>query len=184
MKARASRFVFPTAITLRFAGLSFAQVPDISLSGAVAGPGGTVVPSVNISVRNLNTGSVTETVTDAAGHYFVRMLPPGDYEVSASAQGFNSSVATVTLAAGTPQTLNLTLAAPAPTSTLANAPSSSKTEPSLSDLGFSPEQTQSNAREQALLDKRTHNAQSPSDSGLDHCCSPDRDHRHLHQRRR
>src|ERR1035438_2642256 len=39
---------------------------------------------------------------------------------------------------------------------LPNAPSSSKTEPSLADLGLSPEQTQGNAREQALLDKRTH----------------------------
>jgi hypothetical protein len=39
---------------------------------------------------------------------------------------------------------------------LPNAPSSSKTEPSLSDLGFTPEQVQSNAKEQALLDKRTH----------------------------
>src|ERR1017187_6552432 len=39
---------------------------------------------------------------------------------------------------------------------LPNAPSSSTTAPSLSDLGLSPEQTQGNSREQALLDKRTH----------------------------
>jgi len=39
---------------------------------------------------------------------------------------------------------------------LPNAPSSSSTAPSLSDLGLTPEQTQGNAREQALLDKRTH----------------------------
>jgi hypothetical protein len=42
---------------------------------------------------------------------------------------------------------------PAPQS-LPNAPSSSK--PSLGDLGFPPEQTQANPKEQALLDKRTH----------------------------
>ena len=41
-----------------------------------------------------------------------------------------------------------------PSENLPNAPSSSG--PSLSDLGFSPEQTTANAREQALLDKRTH----------------------------
>lgn len=39
---------------------------------------------------------------------------------------------------------------------LPNAPSSSKTEPSLEDLGFGKSETQSNAKEQALLDKRTH----------------------------
>jgi hypothetical protein len=38
---------------------------------------------------------------------------------------------------------------------LPNAPSSSKTEPSLEDLGFSASQAQGDARRQALLDKRT-----------------------------
>lgn len=45
---------------------------------------------------------------------------------------------------------------PATQENLPNAPSTTTTAPSLSDLGISPEQTQGNAREQALLDKRTH----------------------------
>jgi len=44
----------------------------------------------------------------------------------------------------------------APAGNLPNAPSSSKTEPSLQELGFPPDQTQANPKEQALLDKRTH----------------------------
>jgi hypothetical protein len=43
-----------------------------------------------------------------------------------------------------------------PPEQLPNAPSSSASAPSLTDLGFPPEATQSNAKEQALLDKRTH----------------------------
>ncbi len=43
-----------------------------------------------------------------------------------------------------------------PSSDLPNAPSSTKTEPSLEDLGFSPSQAQGDAKRQALLDKRTH----------------------------
>jgi hypothetical protein len=39
---------------------------------------------------------------------------------------------------------------------LPNAPSSTKTEPSLEDLGFSASQAQGDAKRQALLDKRTH----------------------------
>jgi hypothetical protein len=39
---------------------------------------------------------------------------------------------------------------------LPNAPSTSKSEPSLEDLGFSAAESQSNAKQQALLDKRTH----------------------------
>ena len=57
--------------------------------------------------------------------------------------------------------MNVTLAASqaqpqTPTSNLPNAPSSSKTAPSIQDLGFPADQTQGNAKEQALLDKRTH----------------------------
>ncbi|MGH9529107.1 MAG: hypothetical protein ACRD2S_04225 [Terriglobales bacterium] len=44
----------------------------------------------------------------------------------------------------------------APQNNLPNAPSSSKTEPSLQDLGFPADQTQPNPEEQARLDKRTH----------------------------
>jgi hypothetical protein len=43
-----------------------------------------------------------------------------------------------------------------PPEQLPNAPSSNVPAPSLKDLGFPPEATQSNAKEQALLDKRTH----------------------------
>jgi hypothetical protein len=43
-----------------------------------------------------------------------------------------------------------------PPADLPTAPSSSKTEPSLEDLGFSASQAQGDAQRQALLDKRTH----------------------------
>jgi hypothetical protein len=43
-----------------------------------------------------------------------------------------------------------------PSGDLPNAPSSTKTEPSLEDLGFSASQAQGDARQQPLLDKRTH----------------------------
>ena len=43
-----------------------------------------------------------------------------------------------------------------PPGDLPNAPSSSKTEPSLEDLGFSASQAQGDLKRQALLDKRTH----------------------------
>jgi hypothetical protein len=67
------------------------------------------------------------------------------------AQAGNNSPATA------PQ--NQTTASPSqnkPAEQLPNAPSSTTSAPSLTDLGFPPEATQSNAKEQALLDKRTH----------------------------
>jgi hypothetical protein len=46
--------------------------------------------------------------------------------------------------------------AQAPGENLPEAPSSNRKEPSLGDLGITPEQTQGNSQQQALLDKRTH----------------------------
>jgi Carboxypeptidase regulatory-like domain len=108
----------------------------------------------------LNTGGLTETQADSAGRFRLFRLAPGDYEVTASADGFSATTAKVTLNLGGDQTLNLSVTAAsaqpqAPGANLPNAPSSSKTEPSLSGLGFSQEQVQGNGKEQALLDKRT-----------------------------
>jgi len=109
----------------------------------------------------LNTGQSADSQTDAAGSFTLPKLTPGDYEVSVTADGLAPQVVKVTLTSSAAQTLKVALAAtPAqpqtPAANLPNAPSSSKTEPSVSDLGFTPEQAQGNAKEQALLDKRTH----------------------------
>jgi hypothetical protein len=99
----------------------------------------------------------------------VSNLAPGEYEVSVAAEGFDTKTAKVTLAVGTTQTTDLTLTAQqgqseapgnnptaVPADNLPNAPSSSRPAPSLEDLGFPSTATQGNAKEQALLDKRTH----------------------------
>ena len=135
-----------------------AQEAKSTLSGTVKDSSGKALANAKVSLKNLSTGQSTETQTDSAGLYNVANLVAGEYEVSASVEGVGTGNVKVTLAAGSPQTVNLALSsAPAGApSELPNAPSSSKTEPSLEDLGFSKTETQSNATQQALLDKRTH----------------------------
>jgi hypothetical protein len=121
-----------------------AQAGGATLSGTVTDTAGAAVANANLTIKNAAAGQSVEAQTDSAGKYTVPNLTAGDYEVSIVAEGFATQVSKVTLAAGTRQSLNLTLLPPGA------AP------PSLKDLGFAPAQTQGNAQAQALLDKRSH----------------------------
>jgi hypothetical protein len=164
MNARAAKLVLAVAILmvpLLIAAPLGAQVAGATLSGTVTDASGAVVPNAKISVKNLDTGQSSATQSNSAGLYNLENLTPGDYEVTISADGFGTKVARMALTGGATLTMNAALSAPqaqpqATTDNLPNAPSSSKTAPSLQDLGFPPDQTQGNAKEQALLDKRTH----------------------------
>ncbi|MGC2447938.1 MAG: carboxypeptidase-like regulatory domain-containing protein [Candidatus Sulfotelmatobacter sp.] len=140
-------FVLPTHPLL-------AQDVTSTLSGTVTDSSGKVVTNAKVSLKDLKTGQSSETVTDSAGHFSIANLAAGDYEVSALSEAGTGAPQRVTLTAGSAPSLNLSLGQQE--GKLPNAPSASKTEPSLEDLGFSAAESQSNARQQALLDKRTH----------------------------
>jgi len=110
-----------------------AQVVGATISGTVTDPSGSKMPGVQISISNVGTGIATTTVTKAEGSFNVPNLQPGNYEVSASAQGFSTLVRKgLTLTVGQELILNLalqvgsmneqvTVTAEAPTVNLANA---------------------------------------------------------------
>lgn len=127
-----------------------AQATQATLSGTVTSSSGAAVANAKISVENLRSGEIATAQTSSDGVYKVPNITPGEYEVSAAADGFTPKVSNITIGAGGAETMNMAL------DTLPNAPSSAQTQPSLQDLGFPAEQTQANPKEQALLDKRTH----------------------------
>jgi len=149
--------LFVQAIFLSvLACISFAQDNPASLSGSVKDASGKSIAAAAVTVKNLNTGQSFDAQTDSAGHYSIANLPPGEYEVSCSANGLSATPAHIRLAAGSQQQVSLSVQAQAPSQELPNAPGASKSEPTLEDLGFSPSEAQANARQQALLDKRSH----------------------------
>ena len=86
------------------------QVVGGTFSGTVSDPTGAVIPGVQFSIKNTATGVVTNVTTDSAGLYEAPNLVPGPYQVTVSAQGFQTEVRTgITLTIGGQQVLNLTL---------------------------------------------------------------------------
>jgi hypothetical protein len=155
---RAGRLLF---LLLLIPNLSQAQAVT-TLSGAITDSSGRGVADAKVSVKSIATGQSTQTQTDSSGQYSVPNLEPGDYVVTASADGFAAKAANVTLTGANPLTVNLILTAGStqnqaaePQSELPNAPSSAPPPPSLGDLGFTPQQTQANTQLQAMLTKRT-----------------------------
>ena len=132
-----------------------------TLSGTVATASGVAISTAKMSAKNLNTGQSSDAQSDSLGRFKMPPLAPADYEITISAEGFAPKVVKIALSPGATQDLTFALtaaqgASQTPAVTLPNAPSNSQTEPTLSDLGFTPEQTQGDVRQQALLDKRTH----------------------------
>jgi len=145
-----------------------------ALTGRVTDASSNAVPNATVTVttvESVENGQTRSTTTGTDGTYRFDGLPPGNYRLKIEAAGFKTleipsatvsgtgtAVVDEKLEAGEPISAKPAAASP---DNLPNAPSSiatssSATAPSLSDLGISPEQTQGNPREQALLDKRTH----------------------------
>jgi hypothetical protein len=145
MQMKVAKLVVAAAVfSLLFsANVSLAQTAGATLSGTVKTTAGAAVANARVSARNQASGEIAESQTGAAGVFDIPNLAPGDYEISVSADGFTAETTKVTITSEPPPPLSIAMA---PT----------QNGPSLSDLGFSPAQTQGSAQEQARLDKRSH----------------------------
>lgn len=58
--------------------------------GQVLDPAGAAVPAAQVRAINANTGVETKAITGSSGDYAVSYLPPGVYNLTVEARGFNS----------------------------------------------------------------------------------------------
>jgi len=86
------------------------QATGGEIEGTVSDETGGVLPAVAVTIKNQATGITRETTTDGAGRFRAPLLPVGNYEVSATLQGFaTSKVPNLDLTIGQTLTVNLTL---------------------------------------------------------------------------
>ena len=79
---------FILATVFAFAATGRAQ--DSRISGTVSDSTGGVIPGVEVTVSNLDTGVSRQAVTDDSGRYSVPQLFSGNYRVSVSLAGFDT----------------------------------------------------------------------------------------------
>src|SRR5579872_5859530 len=88
------------------------------LSGSVTDPTGAVVPNADVTLKSLDTGSVTNGKTTGEGLYKFAYLHPGNYSVKVDAQGFQSTEKQVVVALGASASSNFKLALATGTTTV------------------------------------------------------------------
>ena len=67
-----------------------AQAPSGEISGVVGDQTGAVVPGVTITLTNPATNAVRTVLTNEAGLYVLRAIPPGVYNLKAELPGFRA----------------------------------------------------------------------------------------------
>jgi len=85
--------VLAAALTISFlvSGLAFGQAVS-QISGTVRDESGAVVPGVQVTATQTETGVKRAVVADDAGYYVLTNLPLGPYRLEASKSGFRTYV--------------------------------------------------------------------------------------------
>ncbi len=110
---------FRTFMAAALSALLFALAPAAALaqtnaqvSGRVTDASGAVVPGVDVTLTNIDTGVVREAVSNDSGAYVFPSLNPGRYRLQAALQGFRTfSQADVVLQVGANVVIDPTLEA-------------------------------------------------------------------------
>src|SRR5262245_23579290 len=90
------RVVASTILVLAFAtncGIAWAQ-STAQISGRVTDQSGAVMPGVEVTVTQTETGTTRSAVTDETGNYALPNLPIGPYRLEAVLPGFRTYVQT------------------------------------------------------------------------------------------
>jgi hypothetical protein len=80
-----------------------------TIEGTVTDATGAVVPGASVAIENRVTGYKRATSTDASGIFRFDNIPPNNYALTISAQGFNATQQPVDVRSSVPQSLKISL---------------------------------------------------------------------------
>jgi hypothetical protein len=89
-----------------------------SINGTVVDTSGAVVPGASVTITDLATRDQRVLTSNAEGRFTVPFLKPDNFEISATAQGLQSTKTTVQVLTGQQSAVNLTLSPNATTQTV------------------------------------------------------------------
>src|SRR6266536_3454993 len=110
MTANQCRALFGIACLYAIAVPGTAQTFRGSIAGGVADSTGAAIPGASISIVNAGTGLTRSLVTTGSGDFTFPDLPPGKYDVTVAAKGFQTQkIEGLDVPVGKVASLNLTL---------------------------------------------------------------------------
>ena len=87
-----------------------AQTVSGRFLGTIRDQQGAVVPNATVTAKNTGTGAERSTVTDSSGGFTIDSVPAGEYQVTASATGFQTEIRSgVTMTVGATLRIDLSL---------------------------------------------------------------------------
>ena len=93
-----------------FSGNLRAQLPTGGIAGTVRDQSEASARGAEVTVRNTDTGQARSAATDGAGEFVFAQLPPGVYELSVEAEGFQNPRKTVVVQTGSTTRADVQLA--------------------------------------------------------------------------
>ena len=91
MRTRVAAALITVGVMLCAAAVSTAQEQTGRAEGTVRDQQSGVLTGATVQARNLTVGSVLEVVTDAGGTFRFAALGPGNYDITATLEGFRPS---------------------------------------------------------------------------------------------
>jgi len=88
---------------------SVAQAPTASIRGIVTDPSKAIISGAKVTATNKATGATRNAETNSAGEFQLSALPPGEYDLKVTMQGFKSGLRPLTLQVGENLTVDFDL---------------------------------------------------------------------------